>query len=104
MFFKDICYLGDIKDKTNSLGDAGEEVVYSEKHVFCNQKSIGYREFYEAQATGFKPEIMLEMSSFSYAMQKYVKYNNVEYKVVRTYTKGLDKIELTLERGINGST
>lgn len=99
--YKDICYLGDIREIENSYGDVVETVVYSSNHVFCNIKSVGYREFYEASAQGMKPEIILEMYSIEYNMQEYVLYNNVAYKVIRTYNKGVDKIEITLQRGVN---
>lgn len=103
MLYKDICYLGDIKQITNEYGDIEDTITYGD-YKFTNVKSIGYREFYEAQVTGYKPEIKLELSSFDYDMQGYVKYNGIEYKVIRTYQNGLDRIELILERGINGST
>ena len=99
--YKDICYLGNMKEFKNKGGDVVKDILYYDTHEFVNVKSIGYREFYEAHASGYKPEIMLEMSSFSYNMQEYILFNNVVYKVIRTYQKGLDKIELTLQREVN---
>lgn len=85
----------------NQYGDVEKKIIYYEQHEFVNVKSVGYREFYEAQANGFKPEIILEMSSFSYNMQEYILFNDVVYKVIKTYQKGLDSIEITLQREVN---
>lgn len=104
MLYKDICYLGEMQETTNDYGDVVVEIVYSLQHVFTNTKSVGQKEFYEAQATGFKPELKLEMSVHDYNNQRFVKCNNVEYSVVRTYQKGLDIIEVTLERGVNNAS
>lgn len=101
MLYKDICYLGSMREETNDYGDVVKDIFYSNDHQFINVKSVGYREFYEAQAKGFKPELVLEMSSCSYNLEEYVLYNDVVYKVIRTYQKGLDKIELTLQRDVN---
>lgn len=98
---KDICYLGNAEETQNEYGDVVYSILYSSQYQFVNVKSVGYREFYEAHSTGFKPDIVIEMNVFSYTGQKYVKYNDTEYRVIRTYQKGTDKIELILERGVN---
>lgn len=98
--FKDICYLGDIEITENAYGDSVERVIYSTNYTFINKKSVTRKEFYEAQASGYKPELLVIMSLHEYSGQEYLKIDGAEYKVIRSYTRGLDMIELTLERGI----
>ena len=84
----------------NEVGDVIDDKSYTE--VFGKEKSIKQSEFYQAQASGFKPELKFEINSFEYNNEKYVRYNNKEYRVIRTYKVSLDKIEITLEGDING--
>lgn len=84
----------------NEIGDITELKTYTE--IFGKEKSIKQSEFYQAQASGFKPELKFEINSFEYNDEKYVRYNNKEYRVIRTYKVSLDKIEITLEGDING--
>lgn len=84
----------------NEIGDIIDNKSYTE--VFGKKKSIKQNEFYQAQASGFKPELKFEINSFEYNNEKFVRYNNKEYRVIRTYEVSLDKIEITLEGDING--
>lgn len=70
--------------------------------VYAEKESIGYKEFYEAAAKGFKPELKLviaEKTDYNGAQQ--VEYNGVVYDVIRTYEpKNSNKIELICTKGI----
>lgn len=89
-----------ISDETDDIGDKIEKIVYDDE-IFCNEKSVKSSEFYQAQAVGLRPEIVLEVWSEEYNKEKYVKYENEEYEVLRTYRTSSEKIELTLTRGID---
>lgn len=78
--------------------------VYEEKTdlattVFCEVRSVGMRENYEALAHGRRPEVVFVLSQdFDYAGQKRVVWNGVTYNIIRTYLTEADEIELTAER------
>lgn len=101
--FSDICILGTLTETTNDIGDLIEVIVY-DNEVFCNEKSIRASEFYQAQAVGMKPEITLELMLNDYSNEKYVKYDEVEYRVLRTYKTSKERIEITLIRGVNNAS
>lgn len=98
--FDDILELISITYSQNSIGDTIETKKYTE--IFARRKSIKQSEFYQAQATGLKPELAFEIYTFEYNNEKYVRYNNKEYKVLRTYQNSIDTIEIVLEGAING--
>lgn len=97
-----IAHIISTKKDTDDAGDPVEEKVFTE--VFCNELSVGQTEFYQAMATGLKPEIKLEMHRFEYNNEKQVKYNDIIYEVIRTYAKNTEFIEITLGGGINATT
>lgn len=96
----DVLELISITYSQNSIGDTLENKTYTE--IFGKRKSIKQSEFYQAQATGLKPELAFEIYSFEYNDEKYVRYNNKEYKVLRTYQNSIDTIEIVLEGVVNG--
>lgn len=83
----------------NAIGDCIDIKSYTE--IFAKRKSIKQSEFYQAQATGFKPEIAFEINSFEYSGETHVRYNEKEYKIIRTYQIDLDKLEIVLEGVVN---
>lgn len=68
-----------------------------ERTVFCVVTSVGYNEFYAAKAAGIEPSVVFSLTnSEDYAGEKIVMWNNVRYRVVRTYLNGMG-IEITCE-------
>lgn len=98
--FDDILELINITYSQNEIGDNVENKEY--KEIFGKRKSIKQSEFYQAQASGFKPEIKFEINSFEYDEETYARYNNKEYKIIRTYEINRDKLEIVLEGVVNG--
>lgn len=96
----DVIELITINTTQNSIGDIIENKIYTE--IFGKRKSIKQSEFYQAHATGLKPELAFEIYCFEYNDEKYVRYNNKEYKVLRTYQNSIDKLEIVLEGVVNG--
>lgn len=86
MYFSDKIELIAITVTENSMGDMIETETKTE--VFANKKSIRQSEFYQAAATGLRPEIMFEVWSEEYSSQQRVKYDNKDYTVIRAYDKG----------------
>lgn len=103
--WNEVCYLGrlTVGDKTNEVGDKIKTITY-DREVYCNEKSVKASEFYQAQAAGMKPEVVLEVMLIDYSKEKFVLYDDEEYTVLRTYKKSKEKIELTLTRGVNNAT
>lgn len=65
--------------------------------VYCNQRSIGMAEFYQAAQTGIKVEMKVEVRSADYSGQKLAEFGGKRYTVLRTFTAGSGEItELTL--------
>ena len=98
--WNDIAYLGHVEVVENQCGDIYDTMVYSQL-VYCNKKSIRQSEFYQAQAVGLKPTLILELLLSDYDGQEYVKFNEEEYSVLRTYETSKERIELTLTKGVN---
>lgn len=93
--------------------DIGNEVLEEVKEtVLCRITDIGQSEFYNANVSDLRPDIKFIIKEFEYKGQKEVIFNEVKYKVIRTYYTGIesgnrrtntlkfDEIELTCERVI----
>lgn len=94
MYWKNVGYL--LKENTKLDGLYRPKVSYEEIKVYCNIKSIGQSEFYQAQVTGLKPEVKVEIKCCNISDDiTHFKLNNKIYKILRTYKKE-DIIELTL--------
>ena len=99
MLFKDVINLISITHSENSMGDIISTPV--EKEVFANKKSIRQSEFYQAQASGLKPELMFEIREIDYNDEQKLKYNDKDYNIIRTHSKNGEIIELICNRLVN---
>lgn len=91
----------------NSRNQYGDLItVKTEREVFADLKSIGQSEFYQAAATGLKPELKFVLPDFlDYEGEKVLKYRpfsgvEEEYRIIRTYRNG-NLLELTAGRGVD---
>lgn len=98
--FDDVLELISVTTTQNEIGDNISNKEY--KHIFGKRKSIKQSEFYQAQATGLKPELKFEIYSFEYDEETHARYNNKEYKIIRTYEVSSEKLEIVLEGVVNG--
>lgn len=89
-----INYTGDTK-VTDDIGDTVK--TPAEREVFVNKKDVRQSEFYQAKSTGLKPVLMLEVKSIDYEDEKDIKYNNKDYKIIRTYSRNGEVTELICE-------
>ena len=70
----------------------------SRHDVFCGLRSIGHSEFYEAQATEYRPELKFVLADYlEYNGETLVLYGDEFYRVIRTYRTG-QELELTVGR------
>lgn len=94
-----ICYLGIEVEVENSIGEVIETVTFDD-YVFCDQKSIRMSEFYQAATTDYKPSIILTLKQADYAGQRYIRFEDEIYTMIRNYAVNSEDIEVVLERGI----
>ena len=86
---------------TGEKDEFGDKILSEEKsESFAEMKSIGMKEFYQAQTIGMKPEIVFEIADYEdYKGQQLVDYEDTRYKVLRTYRKG-NCLEITCYGGV----
>lgn len=80
--------------------DADSNPVINEtaRTVFCSLRSIGQREFYEAYASDFHPEVKFVLADYlDYDNETMAEHNGQRYRILRTYRTG-QELELTAER------
>lgn len=71
------------------------------REVFAAQRSIGQKEFYQAQAVGLQPELKFVLTDYlEYENEQLVEHNGQRYRVLRTYRTG-QELELTVYREVN---
>ncbi len=99
MLFNDIIKLIATTSGKNSIGDAIK--IPSEREVFANKKSIRQNEFYQATATGLRPEIMFEIRAIEYQGEQSLEHDTKKYNIIRTYKKGGELIELICQGLVN---
>ncbi|MCK9326514.1 MAG: hypothetical protein M0P69_13570 [Bacteroidales bacterium] len=100
MLSNDTLYLVTNTRIINALGDTIE--TPTKRLVYADQLSIGQAEFYQAAATGLRPELKFEIMAEEYLGEIEIEYNSKSYSIIRTYKKGLDRIELTCQGIVNG--
>ena len=95
MLFSDVFYLIEQKYGKNDNGD--NITVEDERVVFGNKLSVRQSEFYQAQSTRLRPEIVLEMHVSEYQDESKLRFKEQLYDIIRTFEKG-ERIELVCER------
>lgn len=93
MFFKDVGYL--CKEKTILDKHRRPKPSYEEEMIYCNIKSVGLMEFYQAQSVGLKPELKIEARLIDLDGATHFKYNDKLYKILRINQKE-DIVELVI--------
>jgi len=87
-----------IKD-AYTFDDIGNQISSHVKNtVFCDVKSISRSEFYNAATTGLKPSLVFIVHNCEYDNEEKVEYEGNVFKVIRTYIKNTEEIELTCEK------
>jgi hypothetical protein len=90
--WRDVVQLVRLDYTVDEYGD--QKYIKLATTVFANKKSVRQSEFYQALATGLKPEIMFEVRSLEYAGQENLIHNFKEYVIIRTYSKNDEITEL----------
>lgn len=70
----------------------------SPREVFCGLRSVGRTEFYQANATGYKPELVFVLADYlEYSDETLVDHNGQRYRIIRTYRTG-QELELVVTK------
>ena len=88
----------------NGYGLPGEEI---KTVVFANKKSVGFTEYFKAQAVGYEEKVKFDVYTEEYAGQPLAEYEGSRYKILRSYVNpkhGGDITELTLSDLSQGVT
>lgn len=101
----DILYL---IQQTQTVDEYGDPVTNeTSREVFCREASVGQSEFYQAHATGLKPEIKLVLADYlDYDGEQLLRYapkgktDPELYRILRTYRTG-QELELVCYREVN---
>lgn len=68
------------------------------REVFCRVASIGMKEFYEASARDFYPEMKFILADYlEYDNEQLVEHNGQMYRVLRTFRTG-QELEIVVTR------
>lgn len=103
MLWRDKVNLISSTNTVNNMGDVIEVPV--SKEVYANKQSIRQTEFYQATATGLRPELMFIIHSIDYNQESKLEYpvgSNKLYTIIRTYEKNGELIELICQGLVNG--
>lgn len=98
MLFRDVVTLTSVVQTTVS-GIIKE--TPSTKTVYANKKSVRQSEFYQAMATGLRPELMFVVRSVDYNNEKKLTYGGEEYEIIRAYDKNGELTELVCQGLVN---
>ena len=92
----DVCELITEAPEAHGIFDT---VTETKRKVYCNVKSVGQSEVYQAQAAGLNPELKLILAhAFEYKGEKIAEFRGERYGIIRTYVNEADGIELTLQK------
>jgi SPP1 family predicted phage head-tail adaptor len=95
MLFRDVIKLISATYSKNTIGDYIK--TPDPRQVFANKKSIRQTEFYQAQATGLKPELMFEIRTIEYQGESTLEYDEKDYSIIRAYDKNGEITELVCQ-------
>lgn len=101
MLFKEVVKLISVTASENDMGDIIETLV--EREVFADKQSIRQSEFYQAAATGLRPELMFVVRSVDYNQEPKLKHGDKTYTIIRTYDRDGELIELVCQGVVNNA-
>ena len=89
-----------MQEPITTYDDIGNPIISApvESITFCKVNSISRNEFYNASVAGLKPSIVFTIHPYEYSDETKIKYDEKYYKVIRTYLKNTEELELTCEK------
>jgi len=87
--------------QTYTEDEIGNQIpAETETVVLCGVKSIGRTEFYNAAATGLRPEVIFVVHGYEYNGEQKVIFEGVGYEVMRSYAIDFEETEITCQKMI----
>lgn len=81
-----------------TFDDYGDITGETRREVFCRLESVSRTEFYQAQATDLRPELVFVLGDYlDYEDEFLCIYGGTWYRVIRTYRKG-QELEIIVQR------
>lgn len=99
MLFRDVVKLISVTVTENDMGDIIETPV--EREVFADKQSIRQSEFYQAAATGLRPELMFVVRTVEYDHEPKLKHGDKTYTIIRAYDRDGELTELICQGTVN---
>lgn len=96
MYWRDVAFLCTEKEELDKF-NRPQKSGFKKREVICNVKGVKRTEFYQAQAAGYKPEISVEVKEYEYERERYLEYEGVMYKIIRSYPVSAESVELVCE-------
>ena len=98
----------EIESTTLITDDAGDTITETTwKEIFAEKRSIGSQEFYQAHSEGLKPEFKFVIHPSEYNRKTdgpHIRYDEEIFKIIRTYEKDSESLEITVEGDVHGIT
>ena len=80
--------------KTDQAGFA-KPPEYERNEVFCDNKSVGFKEFYQSQQKGQSVRHKIDIYTVDYNNERFAEYEGVQYTILRTYAPEKHDGEIT---------
>ena len=100
MRFDKVISLVAVVDDVNSNDDPIKKHIPRE--TFAKEKSVRQSEFYQAAATGFKPEIVFIVWTTEYHGEEMLEYRDTMYNIIRTFEIDNKLTEIICSGLVNG--
>lgn len=90
-----------IKHNENTIDEWGNPISKDDMWtVFAQKMSVTSAEFYRASNQGLKPSLVFEIYEEEFRDADLLIYEGIEYTIIRTYQRTLDRLELVCERKV----
>ena len=97
-----------LESTTLTTDDVGDTITNTTwKEIFAEKRSIGSQEFYQAHSEGLKPEFKFVIHTSEYCRKTdgpHIRYDGETFKIIRTYEKDSESLEITVEGDVHGIT
>lgn len=97
-FDKEIYLIG-FTNADNEMGDPIKIPV--KRQVFAEKNSVRQSEFYQAAATGLKPELTFVIWRLEYNGESALEYEGKTYTIIRSFEKNDKEMELICDGLVN---
>ena len=95
-----VVYLLNIDYSENEIGDTLKTLI--KRQIFAEKKSVRQSEFYQAAATGLKPELTFVIWEKEYNEESMLEFEGREYTIIRMFQKDDKDIELVCSGLVSG--